>query len=145
VVLVGVGLGMALCECDSYGNSPYYVLAAIPLVSSAVVYGVGRAFDGRRGGSFGATLLGGALGSAAGLGLLKADADSPALVIAALALPTAGAIAGYKLSRPSTSALVNLDGGRLSFGVPLPRPKTARSARGLSRAGYQLDLVRVSF
>jgi hypothetical protein len=149
LVLSGVALGMALCECAESDARPLLVLAAVPVATSAVVFGVGRAFDGRQGGSFGPTLLGGALGTAAGIGVLAASkGDSTPVVLGALAAPAIGAMVGYRASRPSPSLLhVAARGGSAdaSWGVPLPTPRVVELPGARTSVGVQLDLVDLSF
>jgi len=159
LLLSGAAAGLMVAAAAALGDTESEVMptvvfgapAAYLVTNSVAVYHIGKHFDRKTHGSYLATLGGTLLGFAAGAALFSQAVtlrhEDWALGLSALALlPAVGSVVGYSLSRPDASAVMNIQGGHVQWGIGTPTFQVYRlSDDPAARVHYRFRLVNVRF
>ena len=139
---IGVAIGKPIEDCEGeefcgLGSALVGAYVGATVGYSAGVYAAGCVGD--QTGSFGTTLVGGLGGAAIGVGLTAALGEVGAVF---LFLPAVTAVVGFNVSRryeegraPVLGSLVQVEGGEVVLGVPLPVADPAAGALVVPLAG----------
>lgn len=119
--------------------------AAPTLVTSSIIYGIGRLHDGEARGSFGATLAGTTTFSMVAIRLAR-NTHNPLMAIGLVALPTIGGVMGYSFSRrPQQSAMINRQNDEWRPGLPTITARVITGPDGDKDIEYRLSILNTTF
>jgi len=131
----------------------------VSLILSLIVYpGVGQFYNGDIGSGF--VYLGWATGSLVVIAAGSSESNDTATGIGVISYLTAYVVSGitayksakrhnrergYAINLLENPSLLNIDGGKLSLGIPQPQIKLSRLENGKKYRSYNVNLLKVSF